>query len=371
MARIGFLSHESMSLYFFRAPIMRALKERGHEIYAIAPAGDYTQKLASEFHAATYELDKASINPFRVLKNSEDLAAVLRDLNLDMLQTSAHKSNVFGTFAAKKAGIKTVLNLVEGLGSFYVDSDVKSLLIRAVIERLYKRSLTLSDGCIFVNDADPDYFLAKGLSREDKIYRIKSVGVDASYFDPNACEGADLGERKVVLMMGRALWHKGIKEFYEAAELLKDRTDASFVFVGSGYAGNKSSADEAFLKSPFVRWIPWSEQVRGLYKSAYMFVLPSYKEGFPHTVLEAMSMARACVVSDCSGCVEAVQDGVNGLICRTRDANDLARKIEILLDDEPLCERLGRNGRETVLANYDEKIVTEKYLEVYRKFIDV
>ena len=82
-------------------------------------------------------------------------------------------------------------------------------------------------------------------------------------------------------------------------------------------------------------------------------------------------MARACVVSDCSGCVEAVADGVNGLICRTRDANDLARKIEILLDDEPLCERLGQNGRETVLANYDEKIVTEKYLEVYRKFIDV
>ena len=82
-------------------------------------------------------------------------------------------------------------------------------------------------------------------------------------------------------------------------------------------------------------------------------------------------MARACVVSDCSGCVEAVQDGVNGLICRIRDANDLARKIEILLDDATLCERLGRKGREMVLANYDEKIVTEKYLEVYRKFIDV
>ena len=62
---------------------------------------------------------------------------------------------------------------------------------------------------------------------------------------------------------------------------------------------------------------------------------------------------------------------VNGLICRTRYAEDLARKIEILLDDTALCERLGRNGRELVLANYDEKIVTEKYLEVYRKFIDV
>ena len=108
-----------------------------------------------------------------------------------------------------------------------------------------------------------------------------------------------------------------------------------------------------------------------LLKTSYLLALPSYKEGFPRTVLEAMSMARACVVSDCSGCVEAVQEGINGLICRTRDAGDLARKIEILLDDTALCERLGRKGREMVLANYDEKIVTEKYLEVYRKFIDV
>jgi len=104
---------------------------------------------------------------------------------LDLLQTSAHKSNVFGTFAAKKVGIKRVINLVEGLGSFYIDNDLKTRLVRAAIETLYKKALNMSDGCVFVNEADPAYFLSRGLIDEEKIFKIKSVGVDTLKFDEN------------------------------------------------------------------------------------------------------------------------------------------------------------------------------------------
>ena len=375
MAKFGFLSHADMSIYFFRAPIMRELKRLGHEVFAIAPKGDYTDRLKGEFNCVTYELDRASLNPLTVLENSKKLTDILRGLNLDLLQTSAHKSNVFGTFAAKKAGIKRVINLVEGLGSFYIDNDLKTRLVRAAIETLYKKALKMSDGCVFVNEADPAYFLARGLIAEEKIFKIKSVGVDTLKFDENSVPAANLGEdlrgKKIVLMIARAMWHKGVREFYEAAELLRGREDCAFVFAGEGCEGNKSTADAKFLTGGAVWYLGARDDVPELLKASYLLALPSYKEGFPRTVLEAMSMARACVVSDCSGCVEAVQEGINGLICRTRDAGDLARKIEILLDDTALCERLGRKGREMVLANYDEKIVTEKYLEVYRKFIDV
>ncbi len=375
MARIGFLSHADMSLHFFRRPIMQALKERGHEVFAIAPLGAYTQDLARDFNAVTYDLDRASLNPFTVFSNTKALARELKRLNLDLLQTAAHKSNVFGTLAAREAGIKYVINLVEGLGSFYIDEDIKTRLVRAVLEKLYKFSFSQADACVFVNDADPDYMLSRGLIAKQKVIRIKSVGVNAERFNPQIVSAADLGEdlhgKKIVLMIARAMWHKGVREFYEAAKILKDRSDAKFVFVGEGFAGNKSTADPTFLRSGAVHYLGARNDVPELLKASYLLALPSYKEGFPRTVLEAMSMARACVVSDCSGCVEAVQEGVNGLICRTRDAEDLARKIEILLDDPALCERLGRNGRELVLANYDEKIIAKKYLEVYRKFIDV
>ncbi|CZE47014.1 N,N'-diacetylbacillosaminyl-diphospho-undecaprenol alpha-1,3-N-acetylgalactosaminyltransferase [Campylobacter geochelonis] len=371
MARIGFLSHADMSLYFFRAPIMRELAKMGHEVFAIAPKGAYTKELEKEFNTVTYELDKASINPFKVFDNNSNLKEVLKSLNLDMLQTSAHKSNVFGTFVAKDIGIKVVLNLVEGLGSFYIDSDFKTRAICFIIERLYKKAFSKSNGCIFVNDSDPDYMISKNLIDKNKVFRIKSVGVNSAKFDNKLYKSLNLSDKKVVLMMGRAMWHKGVREFYEAAKLLKHRKDCVFVFVGEGYEGNKSSANEAFLKDENVMWLGWRRDICELYKSAYMFVLPSYKEGFPITVLEAMSMSLPVVVSDCDGCVEAVKDGANGLICKMKDSADLASKIESLLDDENMAKKMGENGRNMVLEKYDEKIIVEKYIEIYKEFIDV
>lgn len=371
MAKIGFLSHSDMSLYFFRSPIMKELQRLGHEVFAIAPNGRYTECLNTEFKTITYELDKANLNPFKVLNNSSNLSKTLESLNLDMLQTSAHKSNVFGTFAAKKAGIKVIINLVEGLGSFYVDNDIKTRFVRFMIEQLYKKAFKLSDACIFVNESDPEYMVAKKLISKDKVIKIKSVGVDSAKFDESKFQKLNLTDKKIVLMMGRAMWHKGIKEFYQAARLLKDRNDTQFVFVGEGDSGNKSCADEAFFKDENVMWLGWRDDVCELYKSSYIFVLPSYKEGFPRTILEAMSMKRAVVVSDASGCIEAVKDGQNGLICEMKNASDLARKIEILLDDENLCTKMGEVGRDMVLREFDEKIITQKYIKAYREFVDV
>jgi len=371
MARIGFLSHADMSIHFFRRPIMQALKDMGHEVFAIAPKGNFTDELAKSFHAVTYELDKASLNPLTVINNSKKLSQILGELNLDLLQTGAHKSNVFGTFAAKNAGIKHVINLVEGLGSFYIDDDIKTKAVRFVIESLYKLSFAKADACIFVNDADPDYLISRNLIDKSKVYRIKSVGVDTAKFDPAITQAADLGEKKVILMIARAMWHKGVREFYEAAEILNGYKNCEFVFVGEGFAGNKSTADESFLKGGKVRYLGARNDIPQLLKASYLLALPSYKEGFPRTVLEAMSMAKAVIASDVTGCNEAVKDGYNGLLCKVKDANDLADKIKILLNDEALCARLGQNGRNWTVSEFDEKQIAKRYIEIYRKFIDV
>ena len=371
MAKFGFLSHSDMSIYFFRAPIMRKLKELGHEVFAIAPKGKYTPNLEEEFISVNYDLDKASLNPFKVSKDTENLAKVLKELNLDFLQTSAHKSNVFGTIAAKNAGIKVVLNLVEGLGSFYIDNDLKSRAVRFMIERLYKKSFALSNGCIFVNHSDSRYMVDQNIITIDKVFSIKSVGVNSKIFDEEKYQDAKISSKKVILMIGRALWHKGIREFYEAADILSPRNDVQFVFAGDTFEGNKSSASKEFLKNPNVLWLGWCEDVFSLYKSAYAVVLPSYKEGFPRTILEAMSMSRPCVASNADGCIEVVEDGHTGLICQMKSSVDLARKIEVLLDDENLARKMGYYGRKAVLEKYDEPIIVEKYLELYRQFINV
>ncbi|NLY03920.1 MAG: glycosyltransferase family 4 protein [Campylobacter sp.] len=372
MARIGFLTHNDMSLYYFRRPIMLELKAKGHEVIAITPKGEHAKRLEGEFEMVYYELSAGSINPFKVLNDFRNLTKTLKPLNLDLLQTAAHKSNTFGTFAAKKAGIKYVINLVEGLGSFYVEDDIKSKIIRFFLNKLSRRAFKMSDKVIFVNDSDPDFMISQDIISKDKVWRIKSVGVDAQYFDPKISKSYDFNsDKKVVMMIGRALWHKGIKEFYEAAEILKDRKDVLFVFVGDVYKDNKSSADTEFLIGKNVLWIRWSDKVRQLLKACYIYTLPSYKEGFPRTVLEAMSMEKPCVVSDVVGCNEAVKDGVNGLLCKPRSSTDLAVKIAELLNAPDMAKRMGESARKLVLEYYNQPIINEKYMEVYRKFIDV
>ncbi|WP_141116792.1 N,N'-diacetylbacillosaminyl-diphospho-undecaprenol alpha-1,3-N-acetylgalactosaminyltransferase [Campylobacter devanensis] len=369
---IGFLSHSDMSIYHFRLPIMRALKALGHEVIAIAPKGEYSSLIGTEFRLVHYDIDKASLNPLKVFKDTANLARLLGGLNLDMLQTSAHKSNVFGTLAAKQAGVKCVINLVEGLGSFYISNTLKSRLIRVAIEGLYFITFRLSRATIFVNDSDPNYMLSRHLIQKNKIKRIKSVGVDASEFDPQKVTPYDFkSDKKIVLMIARALKDKGVMEFYEAAKILSGRKDCEFVFVGSSDLGNTSSLDEDFLRSPYVRHIGWSDKVANMLSSCYLFTLPSYKEGFPRTVLEAMSMAKPLVVSDCDGCKEAITDGLHGLICKARDANDLAIKISKLLDDEKEATKMGQNARNTVLKHYNQPIITAKYIEFYKEIASV
>lgn len=371
MSRIGFLSHSDLSIFYFRSKIMRALKDKGHEIYAICPKGAYSEKISKEFKTAFYEINKSSINPFRVLIDTQNLSKILKDLNLDLLQTSAHKSNIFGTFAAKKAGIKNVLNLVEGLGSFYIYDDFKNKIIKNIIENLYKISFKFSQGSIFVNDADPDYFLSKNLISKDKVFRIKSVGIDTKIFDYKNIKAYDFKtDKKIVLMVGRALFDKGICEFYKTAEILSNRKDCEFVFVGDIYEGNKNSVTREFLQNKNVKWIKWSDEIKEILKASYVYVLPSYKEGFSQSVLEAMSVSKPCVVANSTGLIEAIKDGENGLICEVKNPLDLAKKIEILLNDENLANTLGQNGRKIALQ-YDDKKIIEKYMKVYGNFIDV
>ncbi len=368
--KIGFLSHSSMSIYHFRMPIIKALKDRGDEVFIIVPKDNYTQKLENlGLKLVIYELNRASINPFIVFKNFLHLKKVLKGLNLDLIQTAAHKSNTFGILAAKSAKIPYIFALVEGLGSFYIDENFKSKILRFGINFLYKLSFKIAHKFIFVNESNAKFMQDLGLKKE-KICIIKSVGVNLKKFFPSPIplenkqkifKKLKMSEKEVVLMVARALWHKGVWEFYKAAELLKDK--ANFILIG-GSDANLSCAPLEFLTSGSVFYLGAKDDIEFWLNFCDIFVLPSYKEGFPVTVLEAKACAKACVVSDCEGCVEAVQNGFDGLFAKTKDFKDLAQKIALLLDDERLRNNLAQNAFKNALQ-YDENLIATKYLQSY------
>ena len=355
-------------------PIIKALLDRGAEVFIIVPQDEYAQKLQAldlPFKLVFYEFSRSSLNPFIILKNFLHLKAILKPLNLDLLQTNAHKSNTFGIMAAKCAKIKRTVCLVEGLGSFYIEDDFKSRAVRSSINALYKISFKLADKFIFVSDANANFMRNLGL-KEEKIAVIKSVGVNLRHFYPFKISQAQkkhfLREIKanaslpVVLMVSRALWHKGIKEFYEAANLLKNR--ANFLLVGGLDKHNKSCVPLNFLQNGAVFYLGERSDIAFLLNLCDIFVLPSYKEGFPQALLEAKACGKPYVVSEVEGCVEAVKNAIDGLYCEVKNASDLADKISLLLEDKQLRLNLGHNAFKDAL-NYDENSIAQRYLALY------
>jgi len=367
--RIGFLSHLDMNLYLFRLPIMRALRDRGWKVYAIAPRGRYFHRFAQEgIEAVEYEIDRGSLNPFKELLALRNVYRAIAPLGLDILHTFTAKPNIYGTFAARMAKVPYVFNLVEGLGSFYIGDGVKKRLVRALMERLYRTAFSMSDGVVFVNGDDPEYMIQKGIVDPRKAILIKSVGIDLTAFDPTRFRRIDFGSKPVVLMIGRAIWEKGVREFYEAARMLRKR--ATFVYVGASDPGNPGSVPEEFLRSPFVRYLGHRDDVVDLLGSCDIFVLPSYREGLPRTLLEASAMAKPLVATDAVGCREVVRDGQNGFLVKPRSAKALAEGIARLLEDEGLRKRMGERSRELVEEFGIERVV-ERYVALYEEVADV
>lgn len=374
--RVGFLSHLDLNLHLFRTPIMQALLQKGVKVYAICPKGEYNEALNQlGCEVVNYEIERQSLNPLKEKKAIKNIYEAIKDLHLDMLHTFTAKPNIYGTFAARKAGVPIVLNLVEGLGSFYVHNSLKNRVVRNIMERLYKKAFAQSDGCVFVNSDDPKYMLSRGLIEPQKVKIIKSVGVDTRKFDSENFTKKEIETKKkelglenklVVMMIARAIWDKGVREFYEAASLLKkEYQNIEFVLIGDTDEGNLTCASKEYLRGGAVQWLGHRDDIASLIALCDIFALPSYREGLPVTLMEAASMGKPIVTTDTVGCREVVEDGINGYLVPVKDTHSLSEKLRVLINNADLRVEMGKKGREKVEQEFAIEKVVAQYMEYY------
>ncbi|MGM0520217.1 MAG: glycosyltransferase family 4 protein [Campylobacterota bacterium] len=364
--KIAFLSHLDRNLYTFRGPIIKQLVQNGHEVYAVCPPGDKNDALKSlGCEVVNYKISRQSLNPLQELLTIQSIYRAIKPLKLNVLQSFTAKPNIYGSIAGKKAGIPLVCNAVTGLGSFYVENTLKAKAVRTVMNILYKFANTKADYCIFQNSDDMRYFKDKKLVACDKAVLIKSSGIDTKQFKPRA--STSIPQKRIrVLMIARAIWHKGIKEYYEAAGVLQG-VDVAFVLIGGTDEGNPSCADKKFLENGSVKWLGRREDIKEQIDKCDIFVLPSfYGEGVPRTLLEAASMGKPIVTTSNVGCKEVVDDGVNGFLVPVKDSKTLAEKIRILIKDRSMRERMGQASRQKAINEFEIHFIVQQYLKLYQ-----
>ena len=354
----------------FRGALIRDLQARGHEVLAVAP--DMDQATRKELRALgarpiSIEFDRTGMNPLADLRMLRSLRRLLRRRRPDLLITSTAKPNVFGALAARLEGIESVA-MVTGLGYAFTRTTegsrgarLQQRLAQFAATGLFRLSTRFNTRVVFQNPDDADEFVRSGCLRDPG----KIVITDGSGVDVDAFASAPLPSAPVVLMVSRLLGNKGVREYAAAAAIVKrERPDVSFRLVGYvdvGPDGVRPREIEAWQRQG-LEYLGPRNDVRPEIRESSLCVLPSYREGTPRAVLEAMSMGRPIVTCDVPGCRETVEDGENGYLVPPRDPALLADRIVRLVSDGDARRRMGERSRAIAVDRYEVGRVNERLI---------
>lgn len=360
-------------LYNFRRSLALALQTRGYEVLLISPPGAYGAKLrALGLRWEPLPMDRGSLNPLKEAALLFHLWRLFRRERPDLVHAFTIKCAVYGSLAARLAGVSARVNAVAGMGYVFTSSDLKARVLRPIVRALMRLALDGSDArLILQNPDDMALFRASRLVARSRKRLIRGSGVDCSRF--SAREAVRDPQRPLrVLLAARLLWDKGIGEYVEAAGQLHAQGRAiEFLLAGNPDPGNPAAVPEADIRrwvaDGALQWLGHVDDMARLFESVDVVVLPSYREGLPKGLIEAAACALPLVTTDVPGCREVVTDGIDGLIVPARDGDALADAIGRLHDDPVLAARLGTAARAKALTYFDERIVIEDTIGVYRE----
>lgn len=364
--RVAVLGSYAQSLIVFRGPLIAEMVARGHRVFALAP--DMSEDVAARLRAlgaepVTIRLGRTSFNPFGALATVSDLARAFRAIAPDTVLAYTIKPIVLGAVAARRAGVKRFVGLVTGLGyAFGSGREPKRLLARTAARLMYRRAFARSSVAVFQNPDDLAEFRALGLLPDSlPTALINGSGVDIEAFAP-----APLPPGASFLLIARLLRDKGLREFGRAAARLKaERPDVRISLVGflDTSPSGISQAELDALVASGIDYLGPKSDVRPAIAEHSVYVLPSYREGTPRSVLEAMAMGRPAITTDAPGCRETVVDGVNGFLVPVKDWEAVYRAMRKLADEPALIAPMGAEARRIAEEKYDVRKVNSALLE--------
>jgi glycosyltransferase involved in cell wall biosynthesis len=371
--KIVLVSRCAWTLYNFRAGLMRGLKQRGALVIGGGAGGDgFESRIAAlGVPFISLPISKKAINPLADARLFCTLYRWYRRQRPDVVHHFTIKPVIYGSLAARLAGVPRVVNTVTGLG--FVFTEERLAWLRRLVEWQYRLALACAHFTFFQNGDDLGLFRARRLINPRKVGLLPGSGVDCEFFAPAAITEPASAQPLTFLMVARMLREKGLEEFVEAARRVKRKfPETRFQLLGGRDERNPTVVPQIDLDrwqaEGIVTWLGEVPDVRAIVGRADVVVLPSYyREGIPRALLEAAAMGKPLITTDTVGCREVVDDGVNGLLVPVKDAEALARAMVCLIEHPEMRRCMGKAGREKMEREFDERIVVKRTLQVYQQ----
>lgn len=349
------------SLITFRGPLLKALLAAGHEVHVAAPDLLTHSKVFLELydwglHLHDAPIQRTGTNPVDDLRSLVAMRSLMLHLRPDAVLTYTAKPVIYGSLAAALAGVPRRYALVTGLGyAFTGKARGFRATIKSVLMGLYRLALGRCTRVFFQNPDDRDLFRNLGLlpSRVPDTV-VSGSGIDVQAFSPAPMPS---GRKLTFLLIARLLGDKGVREYAAAARQVRQLHPE----VRCQIAGWIDHNPDAIAQSELDDWIAQGDieylgrlgDVRPAIASSHVYVLPSYREGTPRTVLEAMAMSRPVITTDAPGCRQTVRDGDNGFLVPVQSAEALADAMLKFVKNPSLLARMGSRSRQIAEQRFD------------------
>jgi glycosyltransferase involved in cell wall biosynthesis len=356
-----FLSH--------RLPVALAARAAGLDVHIATPAGEGVDRIEAfglVHHA--FALSRSGGNVFGELGTLYFLFRLFRSIRPDLVHLVTIKPVLYGGIAARLARVPAVVAAVSGMGFVFMAEGRLARIRRSLVSFLYRRVFGKDRlKVIFQNEEDRVGMMGLGLDG-GKTVLIRGSGVRLEDYPVEAMPAGT----PVVVMAARLLADKGVREFVQAARLLKSRgVPVQMRLAGAPDPGNPTAiaASElaAWQAEGIVHLLGYRKDMAAVLSQAHVVALPSYREGLPKVLIEAAASGRAVVTTDVPGCRDAIEPGVTGLLVPVKNADALADAIEMLLADPAYCQRLGNAGRRFAEVEFDISRVVAEHLKIYEK----
>lgn len=354
-----FLSH--------RLALALAAQKEGYDVVIAAPRQSDVDLLAPYgFEVLPIDLYRRSTSPLLELRCLLSIFSTLKKRRPDIVHLITAKPIFYGGISARLLRIPALAALT-GMGYAFTHKTFKTRILRTLLSGLYRSALnTPLAHVLFQNRDDLKIATDNGFVRRATTSLVGGSGTDLSKITPKPLPEGPV----VVLMPCRMLRDKGVVEFVEAARDIKaSGSNAIFRLLGDPDANNPTSLTpeelQGWVSEGVVEWLPFTADVDSAFAQCHIVALPSYREGFPKTLIDAAAAGRAAVATNVPGCRDAIVEGVTGQLCEVRSSTSLATVLREMISNAEQVAQMGKAARAHAEQHFDIRMVEKAHLDIY------